>query len=153
LLEMPRRLLVRCAANMTRREIRFIPWAMFAAFMPGLGCAPAIDFQPRSDRYAKCAVRPEGVPAARGVVTLVGAVQQIDDETAVDGPVRLVIIDLDGQPRRLFFGSLFTRPAPSERRKATYRDIASSRIGDCIQARGTTMPDGQLWLEDFVRLE
>jgi hypothetical protein len=86
-------------------------------------------------------------------VTLVGAVHQIDDETAVDGPVRVVIIDSDGHPRRLFFGSLFTRPAPSEQRKATYRAIASSRAGDCVQARGTSMPDGQLWLEGFVRLE
>lgn len=82
-----------------------------------------------------------------------GAVHQIDDETQVDGPVRLVVIDPNGRPQKLFFGSLFTRPGPSEQRKATYRAIASSRTGDCVQARGITMPDGQLAVEDFVRLE
>src|SRR5688500_15765285 len=113
---MPRRLLLRCPANMTRREIRFIPLAILAALIPGFACSSAIDLQPRSDRYAKCAARSEGVRAAHGVVTLVGAIHRIDDETAVDGPVRVVIIDADGHPWRLFFGSLFTRPAPSERR-------------------------------------
>lgn len=132
---------------------RFILLAVLAALLDVLACAPAIDFQPHSDRYAKCAARSEGAPAGRGRVTLVGAVHQIDDETEVDGPVRLVIIDPDGHPRKLFFGSLFTRPEPSEQRKAAYRAIASARAGDCVQARGTTMPDGQLWVEELVRLE
>jgi hypothetical protein len=132
---------------------RFIPSVVFASIITVFACAPAIDLRPHSDRYTKCAALSEGAPAEHGLVTLVGAVHQIHDETAVDGPVRLVIIDPDGHPRKLFFSSLFTRPEPSEQRKATYRDIASSRTGDCVQARGTTMPDGQLAVEDFVRLE
>jgi hypothetical protein len=132
---------------------RFIPSVVFASAIPTLACAPAIDFQPHSDRYAKCAVRSDAAPAVHGRVTLVGAVHQIDDETEVDGPVRLVIIGPDGHPRKLFFGSLFSRPEPSEQRKATYRAIASARPGDCVRARGTTMPDGQVAVEHFVRLE
>jgi hypothetical protein len=132
---------------------RFILSAAFAALIPVFACAPAIDFQPRSDRYAKCATRFESAPVGQGRATLVGAVHQMDDEAEVDGPVRLVIIDPDGHPRKLFFGSLFTRSEPSEERKATYRAIAASRIGDCVQARGTMTADGQLSVEQFVRRE
>ena len=115
-------------------------------------CAPAIDFQTHSDRYAKCAVRTRPAAESTTRLSVVGAVHQFDDETEVDGPVRLVIIDPDGRPRKLFFGSLFTRPGPSEQRKATYRAIASSRTGDCVQASGIAMPDGQLAVEDYVVL-
>lgn len=138
---------------MTVHPFRSIPSAVVATLVLVFACAPAIDFQPHNDRYAKCAARSEDATAGHGRVTLIGAVHQIDDETEVDGPVRLVIIDPNGHPRKLFFGSLFTRPEPSELRKATYRTIASSRTGDCVQARGTTMPDGQLAIEDFVKLE
>ena len=132
---------------------RFSLSAVFAALLLVFACAPPIDFQPHSERYAKCAARSSVAPVGHGRVKLVGAIHQIDDETQVDGAVRLLLIDPDGHPRKLFFGSLFTRPAPSEQRKATYRAIALSRTGDCVEAHGTTMPDGQLEVEHFLRLD
>lgn len=79
-----------------------------------------------------------------------GKIRHIVDETPVDGPVQLVVVDLRGELRKLYFGSLFTRPAPSPQRRATYRAIASSKVGDCVRATGNVMPDGKLWVETFV---
>ena len=73
-----------------------------------------------------------------------------DDSTQMDGPVQIVVVDPRGALRKLYFGSLYTRPGPSEQRLATYRAISSSKIGHCVRAGGNIMSDGKLWVETFV---
>lgn len=116
-------------------------------------CAPAIDFRPHDDRYEVCGRRAGPVPVRSGGVTLVGTVYKIDDATPVDGPVRLVMIDLQGAPRKLFFGSLLTSPSPSEHRKSVYRAIARSRPGECARIHGTVLHDGSVVVEEFQNLD
>jgi hypothetical protein len=146
-------MLPRARRLVTRAGLRFSPCSPLAAVLVVVACAPAISLQPQSDRYTKCGARSQRFPVGAGRVALVGAVHRIDDETAVDGPVRLVIIDPRGDPRKLVFGSLFTRPGPSPQRQATYRVIASSRTGDCVRAVGTMMSGGQVAIEEFDRLD
>jgi hypothetical protein len=125
------------------------------AVLAGLtaSCAPAIDFQPHDARYEECGRRASAGGVAAPRVAVVGTVRQIDDATPVDGPVSIVVIDPAGSPQKLYFGSLFTRPEPSEQRKATYRAIAPSRAGDCVRAVGLPMQDGRIAIDDFVNLD
>jgi hypothetical protein len=116
-------------------------------------CAPAIDFQPHDDRYPACGRRAPALRVDSGDVAFVGIVRQLDDATPVDGPVRIVLIDSEGTPRKLFFGSLFTVPASSEQRKSVYRAIAASQVGDCVRLSGAPRSDGSVDLEQFENLD
>lgn len=145
---------------MTRADLAesaALPSIAFVAALLSLvattACAPVIDFQPQDDRYVDCGRRAPAPPVHSGEVALVGTVRQIDDATPVDGPVWIVLIDAQGSPRKLFFGSLFTVPAPSEHRKSVYRAIAPSQAGDCVRLSGVSRSDGSIDIAQFENLD
>jgi hypothetical protein len=110
-----------------------------------------VDFQPHDDRYQSCARR--GTERSeRDQVSFAATLLRVRDETPVDGPVNLVAIRGTGEPVKLVFGSLYTRPSPTPARKATYQVILHSREGDCVQVSGTRMSDDKIWIVEFVNL-
>jgi len=115
-----------------------------------VSCTPALNLQPHDDQYEVCGRRAVTTSHTEGSDGVVGKVRQIVDSTQSDGPVQIIVIDPRGDMRRLYFGSLYTRPAPSEQRLATYQAIASLKIGDCVRADGKLMSDGKLWIEAFA---
>lgn len=126
--------------------------AVTALVLPA--CVPAreVSLDSHDDRYRACARR--GIARAEtSKVSFAATVLRIRDETPVDGPVRLVLIRGDGQPVKATFGSLFTRPPPTAKRRETYQVIAQSRKGDCVQVDGTIMADGEIWVETFDNLD
>jgi len=115
-----------------------------------VSCAPALELRVHDDKYEACGRRSAAMPPPEGMQTATGTIQQIVDGTGLDGPVKIVVIDPSGRPRKLFFGSLYTIPSPSLQRQATYRAIEPSRVGDCVRADGSLMDNGSLWIERFV---
>jgi hypothetical protein len=115
-----------------------------------VSCTPALDLHPPDDQYKVCGRRAGPGRRLDGSEDFVGIIRQVVDATQMDGPVQVVVVDPHGDLRKLYFGSLYTRPGPSEQRLATYRAVASSKIGDCVRAGGSVMPDGKLWVETFV---
>jgi len=113
-----------------------------------VACTPALDLQRHDDQYEVCGRR--AGPGLDGSGDVIGKIRQVVDSTQVDGPVQIVVVDPRGDLKKLYFGSLYTRPGPSEQRRATYRAIASSKIGHCVRAGGSIMSDGKLWVETFV---
>ena len=130
------------------RSSLFLPIALVV-----LSCAPAIDFHPHSDQYEACGRHGGLAIAEDGGASVVGTIHQIVDSTPTDGPVLIVLIDPTGQPLKLYFRSLFTVPGPSAQTRETYKAIAASRVGDCVQVLGTQMPDGRLWVHRFSDLD
>jgi hypothetical protein len=116
-------------------------------------CAQPIDLEPHDDQYELCGRRAGSTSPPAGARTVVGKIRQLDDSTPVDGPVNIVLVDPHGDLRKLHFGSLYTRPSTSEARRATYRSIASSKLGDCVRATGSVMANGKLWVDDFQNFD
>jgi hypothetical protein len=127
--------------------------AALLAIVALASCAPAIDLQPHNDRYVACGRRTRSLRVHSGEVAVVGSIHQIDDATPVDGPVRILLIDTEGAPRKLFFPSLFTVPGPSEHRRSVYRAIAPSQPGDCVRLSGIPDQDGSVVIQRFENLD
>jgi len=118
-----------------------------------VSCTPALDLQPHDDQYEVCGRRAGPGRRLDGSDDFIGKIRQVVDATRTDGPVQIVVVDPRGDLKKLYFGSLYTRPGPSEQRLATYEAIASSKIGDCVRAGGSVMSDGKLWVETFVNYD
>jgi hypothetical protein len=118
-----------------------------------VSCTPAVDLQPHDDQYQVCARRAGPERRSNDSDDVIGKIRQVVDATQMDGPVQIVVVDPRGDLKKLHFGSLYTRPGPSEQRLAIYQAIASSKPGDCVQAGGSVMSDGKLWVETFVNYD
>ena len=118
-----------------------------------VSCTPALDPQPHDDQYEVCGRRAGPERRLDGSDDFIGKIRQVVDATQMDGPVQIVVVDPRGDLKKLYFGSLYTRPGPSEQRLAAYRAIASSKIGDCVRAGGSLMSDGKLSVETFVNYD
>ena len=121
--------------------------------MGAVSCTPALDLESHDDQYEVCGRRAGPERRLNGSDDFIGKIRQVVVETQMDGPVQVVIVDPRGDLKKIYFGSLYTRPGPSEQRLATYRAIASSKIGDCVRAGGSVMSDGKLWVETFVNYD
>ena len=113
---------------------------------------PPAGFETHDDRYQRCGARSQPIDDSK-TVAFSGTVYDILDATAFDGPLDLVLIDKDGQPAKLHFGSLYTRPGPSPQQRATYDRIRASRRGDCVRVSGSRLADGRISIDTFVQHE
>jgi len=120
-----------------------------------LGCTHAgtLALEAQDDRYARCALR--GAPAVTRAehVAITGTIFQLRDESPVDGPVKLILIDGRGTPHKLYFQSLYTAPSPPPDVIATQHWIVRSQRGDCVQITGRPMSQYYLWVDTFSNLD
>ena len=93
-----------------------------------VSCTPALDLRPHDDQYEACGRRAGPGRRLDGLHYFTGKIRQVVDATQMDGPVQIVLVDPRGELKKLYFGSLDTRPDPSEQRLAAYRAIASSKV-------------------------
>ena len=83
--------------------------------------------------------------------TITGRVKRIDDDTARDGGVTIQVEVEYARRVMLYFGSLYTRPPPTQERMDTYRLIKTLRAGDKIEVKGYEAGDGYT-IEQLVKL-
>ena len=122
---------------------------VFVVLLAGCTRPPPAGFEQHDDRYQRCGARSQSIDNS-DAVAFSGTVHAKRDETAVDGPVALVLIDGQGEPVKLVFGSLYTRPSPTPERLATYDRIRASQRGDCVRISGSRLDDGRILIETFV---
>lgn len=144
------------------RSLQFTVWRTHLVLVVSLltlhqgtaACAPnrEVSLEGRDHRYEHCAVRAKGHLDGSGT-SIAGIIRDLRDDTDVDGEVRLVLIRGDGSPAKAVFGSLYTRPPPSEERKAVYERIRASREGDCVVISGTEFRNRHLWITKYVSLD
>jgi len=69
--------------------------------------------------------------------TVSGRVIRIEDQTASDGPVTIVVQTDKGDSTVLHFASMYTNPPPSEDRTRVYNTIRTVRVGTQVEATTT----------------
>jgi hypothetical protein len=80
-------------------------------------------------------------------ITVVGTIDYVDDQTALDGPVTINLQLENGSIEILIFGSLYTPTASRERDSLYNRVVATLNIGDQVRASGPREKDGTIWIE------
>src|SRR5262245_11750383 len=82
------------------------------------------------------------VTHARGAepdVTVAGTVLHVHDDSAVDGPIVLMIESAPGKTVDLHMGSVFISPSPDARRRETFALVRRTQVGDRVRAHGRWM--------------
>ena len=85
-------------------------------------------------------------------ITVEGNVAAIDDQTPVDGGIKITVRLDSGGEAVLLFPSLFTSPPPDEATLDLYKIVSQVKVEDHIRATGTETDRGIL-LEDLTILK
>ena len=108
-------------------------------------------FQVAVSLLVSCTGHP-AAPSDADTTTFSGKVVRVDDTSELDGPVVITIESATGETIELYFPSMWTKPSPDAERKATFRVVRSTKVGDAVRARGVRTDAGQVWLQQLENL-